>query len=183
MSQITKKAIAASLKNLMLTRSLDNITVTEVSDETGINRQTFYYHFKDIYDLVEWIYKEEALNSISSFKTYETWQEGYLKIFNYVYLNKEFTLKCYNSRGKDLLESFLFNATFNLLRDVVDEVLNERSVLDSVVDFISRFYSYGFIGIVIEWIKKDCVDDPKVLIEELNTLIEGDIEKAILKYL
>ena len=157
MSQITKKAIATSFKKLMLTRNLDNITITEVSNETGINRQTFYYHFKDIYDLVEWIYKDEALNSISSFKTYDTWQEGYLKIFNYVFLNKEFTLKCYNSRGRDLLESFLFNATYNLLRDVIDEVVCDRPVLGSVLDFISRFYSYGFIGVVIEWIKKDLI--------------------------
>ena len=57
MSQITKKAMASSLKKLLETKTLSKITVSDITDDCEINRHTFYYHFQDIYDLVEWIYR------------------------------------------------------------------------------------------------------------------------------
>lgn len=53
MSQITKRALASSLKKMMEKKPLSKITVTDLTRECGINRHTFYYHFKDIYDLVQ----------------------------------------------------------------------------------------------------------------------------------
>ena len=60
MSDITKRAISASLKKLLLTKSLNKITIQDITDDCGINRQTFYYHFADIYDLVEWTCIEDT---------------------------------------------------------------------------------------------------------------------------
>ena len=54
MSQMTKRALVASLKDLLAEKPLDKITVTDLTEHCGVNRMTFYYHFKDIYDLVEW---------------------------------------------------------------------------------------------------------------------------------
>lgn len=77
MSNITKKALALSLKKLMNEFSLDKITVKGIALQCGVNRQTFYYHFKDIYKLIEWIYTEEAIVNIKQYKSYETWQHGF----------------------------------------------------------------------------------------------------------
>ena len=60
MSQITKRALEASLKHLLLSKPLDKITVTDICEDCGISRMTFYYHFRDIYDLVEWVCLEDA---------------------------------------------------------------------------------------------------------------------------
>lgn len=60
MSQITKRAIEQSLKNLLLKKPLTKITINDIAEDCGINRMTFYYHFKDIYDLVEWACLEDA---------------------------------------------------------------------------------------------------------------------------
>ena len=57
MSEITKKALAETLKKLLSKNKLNKITIKEITEDCGVNRQTFYYHFKDIYDLLEWIYK------------------------------------------------------------------------------------------------------------------------------
>ena len=54
MSDLTKRALEQSLKNLLLQKPLHKITISDIADDCGINRMTFYYHFKDIYDLVEW---------------------------------------------------------------------------------------------------------------------------------
>ncbi len=56
MSQTTKRALANSLKSLMAKKPLDKITVTDIAKDCGVNRQTFYYHFKDIFDLIEFDY-------------------------------------------------------------------------------------------------------------------------------
>ena len=60
MSQVTKRALEQSLKNLLLKKPLTKITINDIAQDCGINRMTFYYHFKDIYDLVEWAYLEDA---------------------------------------------------------------------------------------------------------------------------
>ena len=82
MSEITKKALAESLKKLLSKNKLNKITIKEITEDCGVNRQTFYYHFKDIYDLLEWIYKNEVIQEIEEKTTYETWQQGF-----YIYLN------------------------------------------------------------------------------------------------
>ncbi|MDK2961900.1 MAG: hypothetical protein PWP20_1026 [Eubacteriaceae bacterium] len=60
MSNTTKRALEASLKNLLLKKPLDKITISDIANDCGISRMTFYYHFKDIYDLVEWACIEDA---------------------------------------------------------------------------------------------------------------------------
>lgn len=69
----TKKAIAGALKELMEEKPISKITVGDIADRCGINRQTFYYHFQDIPDLVEWICIVEADEAIENNKDYATW--------------------------------------------------------------------------------------------------------------
>ena len=90
MSQTTKRALEASLKNLLLQKPLDKITVSDITEDCGISRMTFYYHFRDIYDLAEWSCAEDASKALADKKTYDTWQEGLLQIFESVRLNKPF---------------------------------------------------------------------------------------------
>ena len=82
MNQITKRALSQSLKKLLANKPLDKITVTDIVEDCGVNRQTFYYHFQDMADLVEWTCLEDADKALQDRKTYSTWQEGFLSIFN-----------------------------------------------------------------------------------------------------
>ena len=95
MSQVTKRALEQSLKNLLLKKPLTKITINDIAEDCGINRMTFYYHFKDIYDLVEWSCLEDAKKALDEKKTYETWQQGLLQIFAAVQENKPFILNVY----------------------------------------------------------------------------------------
>ena len=70
MSDITKRAISASLKKLLCEKKLNKITVQDIADDCGINRQTFYYHFQDIYDLVEWTCIEDTEKVLKENRTY-----------------------------------------------------------------------------------------------------------------
>ena len=90
MTNATKAALEASLKKLLLKKPLDKITINDLTTDCGISRMAFYYHFKDIYDLVEWSCLEDATQALQGKKTYETWQEGLQQIFEAVLENKPF---------------------------------------------------------------------------------------------
>ena len=77
MSTITKRALAQSLKKIAGKKEINKITITDITDKCGLNRQTFYYHFKDIYDLLEWIYMNEVIEKIEKSKIDENWQQGF----------------------------------------------------------------------------------------------------------
>ena len=96
MSQVTKRALETSLKNLLLQKPLDKITINDITADCGINRMTFYYHFKDIYDLVEWSCLEDAEKALNNKKTYDTWEQGLLQIFYAVQENKPFIMNVYH---------------------------------------------------------------------------------------
>ena len=182
MSLNTKQQLANSLKNLMLTKSLEKITIKDIVIHCGVNRQTFYYHFKDIYDLLGWIYKTEAIGSISDYKTYETWQQGFLKIFQYVEDNKEFCMNTFHSMGRDHLEDFLHSEVFSLVLNVVNEISTEYPIADDSKRFIADFYTFAFIGLLTSWMKTGMKEQPCEIIKKLEKLINGSIKRAIYKY-
>ena len=76
MSQTTKRALEASLKKLLLQKPLNKITINDITEDCGVNRMTFYYHFKDIYDLVDWILVEDASKILEGRQSFETWNEA-----------------------------------------------------------------------------------------------------------
>lgn len=72
----TKRALAESLKKLMRAKPFSKITVTEIVNDCGVNRKTFYYHFEDIYALLRWIFEEEAVNIIKKFYLLNDYDEA-----------------------------------------------------------------------------------------------------------
>ena len=76
MSNYTKQALGESLKKLLSEKPLNKITVTEIVNDCGLNRMTFYYHFQDIYDLLEWVCVEDAEKALKGKSSYSNWQDG-----------------------------------------------------------------------------------------------------------
>lgn len=110
MANITKLALEAALKKELLTKPLDKITINELAEDCGISRMAFYYHFKDIYDLVEWVCVEDGTRALQGKKTYENWQEGFCQIFEAVQENKPFIMNVYRCVDRQKIESYLNKA-------------------------------------------------------------------------
>ena len=179
MSQVTKRALEASLKNLLLQKPLNKITIADIADDCGINRMTFYYHFKDIYDLVEWCCEEDASRALAGKKTYETWQQGLLQIFEAVLDNKPFILNVYRSVSREQVESYLYRLTYDLLEGVVEEQAQGMSVRDEDKAFIATVYKYAFVGLMLDWIKNDMKGDSQLLVDRLELVIHGNVRAAL----
>ena len=178
-SQVTKRALESSLKKLLLEKPLHKITVSDITDDCGINRMTFYYHFKDIYDLVEWCCQEDASRALAGKKTYETWQQGLLQIFEAVQENKPFILNVYRSVSREQVESYLYQVTYRLLEDVVEEQARGMSVRPEDKAFIATLYKYMFVGLMLDWVKNDMKGDPQVIVDRLEQVIHGSVKSAL----
>ncbi len=179
MSQVTKRALEASLKKLLLEKPLHKITVSDITEDCGINRMTFYYHFKDIYDLVEWSCQEDASRALAGKKTYETWQQGLLQIFEAVLDNKPFILNVYRSVSREQVETYLYKLTYDLLEGVVEEQAQGMSVRQEDKDFIATLYKYMFVGLMLDWVKSDMKGDPHTMVERLEQVVHGSIHAAL----
>lgn len=140
---------------------------------------TFYYHFKDIYDLVEWVCEEDARQALAGKKTYSTWQQGFLQIFQAVLENKPFVLNVYRSVSREQIERYLYRLTYDLLIGVVEEQAAGLNVCRKDKEFIAHFYKYGFVGLMLDWIRGEMKDDPELLIERLALLMQGNIASAL----
>ena len=181
MSSITKVALADSLKKLLQIKTLDKITVKDIVEDCGVNRQTFYYHFHDIYDLLGWFFIKEAEKIVGNKKTYTTWQQGFLQAFKYVNNDKKLIINAYNSIGREYLENYLYSIVYELLKDIVEEKAEGMDVSDEDKKFVADFYKYAFVGLSLEWIRMGMKDDPELIIEKLSKLIKGDIEAGLKK--
>ena len=178
-SNITKSALASALKELMETTPFAKITVSDICAKCNMNRKSFYYHFRDIYDLVEWACLEESTKALQGKKTYETWQEGLLQIFEAVYENKPFIINAYHAVSREQIENYLFHLTHDLIMGVVLEQSKETALSDAQKNFIADFYKYSFVGIMLDWIRQGMKDDYTSICDNMCTTIQGNITNSI----
>lgn len=179
MANMTKHALEASLKKLLLQKPLDKITINDLTEDCGISRMAFYYHFKDIYDLIEWACMEDASRALQGKKTYDSWQEGLSQIFDAVLENKPFIMNVYHSVSREQIENYLFQLTRDLLMGVVEEKSVGKKITQEEKIFIAEFYKYGFVGVMLDWIKQGMKADYHEIVEKMSTALNGNITRSI----
>ena len=143
---------------------------------------TFYYHFKDIYDLVEWSCLEDARQALENNKTQDTWQQGFLQIFEAVRDNKPFIMNVYRCVHREQVEKYLEPLVDQLICGVMDDEGAGLLVRDEDKKFIARVYSYIFIGLMMDWISSDMREDPQNIVDRLSKLIRGSVSEALHRF-
>lgn len=182
MSQVTKKALANSLKQLLEHKQLNKITVTDITQQCGVNRQTFYYHFQDIYALMEWIYTADAAKVLEGKKSEDTWRQGFLQVLEYARDNRSLVQNTYHSVSRELLEQWLYREMYRLLRGVVDEKAQGLPVSGEDCASVAHFYKYAFVGLVLDWIASGMKAEPAELAQLVNTIMEGSVRAALERF-
>ena len=97
----TKQLLTDSLRHLMEKKPLNQISVKEITDGCGMQRQTFYYHFHDVYDQLKWAYQQQIAVLFSEHQE-ESWQESLLRLFHYVEKNRGICRSILESVGSGL---------------------------------------------------------------------------------
>ena len=182
MTLITKRALKESLKILVLKKPINKITIADITDHCGINRMTFYYHFKDIYNLIEWTFVDGVAEALEDKKTYDTWEQGFLRVFQMFLENKRILINVYRSIGLEHIQDFLYRIAKDLLLGVVEELAVGVEVSDEDKMFIADFCKYVFVGALVDWIKHGMRKDPQKIINRISAIIDGDMLKALNKF-
>ena len=179
MPNTTKAALEESLKRLLLKKPLDKITITDITTDCGISRMAFYYHFKDIYDLVEWSCVEDGTKALQGKKTSESWTEGLTQIFEAVLENKPFIMNFYRNVDRERIENYLFKLTYDLIVGVVEEKSKGLNITEEDKKFIADFYKYGFVGIMLEWIREGMKENIEDLVRMMDLTLHDTVTTSI----
>ena len=179
MPNATKAALEESLKRLLLKKPLDKITITDITTDCGISRMAFYYHFKDIYDLVEWSCVEDGTKALQGKKTYDSWTEGLTQIFEAVLENKPFIMNVYRNVDRERMERYLYHLTYDLIVGVVQEKSKDLDISGEEKKYIANFYKYGFVGIMLEWIQEGMKEDIEELVNKMSLTLHNTVTTSI----
>ena len=165
MAPSTKLALANALKAQLQKKFLDDITVKELVEACEINRQTFYYHFQDIYDLLRWLLEHETAEALGGA---EDWQAALLDAFRYIRDN--------------LLDCPFYSLARAIASASLEREARELRLPEADADFLTDFYMYAIAGVMIGWFAGDMREEPEELVGRLSRLLEGEFRRSAEKF-
>lgn len=176
----TKRAIGYAFKDLLKEKRFNKITITDIANNCAINRQTFYYHFQDIKDLVEWLCIDEVDNILNKNDECEKWEDKFLMIFKVVLKEKEVVENIYHSVSVEVLRTNLYRLVYPIIYSEIVEESKGKNLREEDKKFITDFYKYAFVSIVLDWIDKGMIENPEIIVLKVSNLITGTINHACL---
>jgi probable dihydroxyacetone kinase regulator len=159
-----EKALAASLKNLAVREPFEKITIKEITDGANVIRVTFYNHFQDKYELLEWIIKTEILEPVHILLKNEMYREALVLIFTNLLKDKEFYIHVSKTQGQNSLDEIANRTLYNLLLHFFLEEAGEgKSAKHPWItpEYVAKYYAQSMCYVVMEWIHEDMKAAPE----------------------
>lgn len=178
MQKDTKKAISDTFVALLEAKSFDKITVKDIVETCGINRNTFYYYYSDIYDLLEEIFRREMDLVIEQHRAGKSWVEGFFRMATVAYDHKKLIRNIISSRSYDYFLSYMVKSCKYILVDFVTSEAEGMQVPDADIDFIATFYEHAFAGVITDWFRQGMQETPAEYAGQL-WLVVGSIRRAL----
>lgn len=169
----TKESLALATMNLMMTKSLEKISVSEITAACGVSRQTFYNNFKDKYDVIDWIYRTKAIDYLSLIGEDCTWQEAVIKKLEIIRENALFYKKAY--RQQWFLDSF-YDITKTLYLDLIKK---QHPLTDDII-FMTEFYCHACVAKTGEWLRSGFKQTPEELTAEFIKCFPDELKQYLL---
>ena len=155
MAKQTQKFIMSTFMQLLESESLDKITVRDIVEECEINRNTFYYHYSDIYDLLDDVFRVETEKFMSEdVDENTTFGEEYERAACFVLKYKKAILHIYDSKKRDVLQNYLETLAFSFISRFVKKEADGYGLPDEDIDYITGFYTHAIVGNTLGWIKR-----------------------------
>lgn len=173
-SNITKLALANSLKALMARKPFGKISVGDIVENCALTRQTFYYHFQDKYDLMNWIYYTETVRFMSSYDSVEHWTEGLIRLCRYMCTNKTFYTNALGTTGPNSFPEYLYGYILNIAQTSVETTMGKAYVAEQW-DFFIEFFAIAFVSFIVRWSNAGMKDDPAGFIKKIRSLYDGSV--------
>lgn len=161
MSELTKTAIKNSLIKLLNQRPLKKITIKDITDDCGINRNSFYYHYSDLPSLISEIVNTEADRIISRCSRIDSIEECLNVAISYALENKAAVLHIHNSSNREIYETYLWRVCEHITSTFIDSILENtgRQMPQPDKEILVRYYKCVCFGIVMDWLNSGMQND------------------------
>lgn len=180
MSRITKTAIMHSFISLLNKYPFEKITVKDIVDDCGINRNTFYYNFEDIYALVDEILQNEIRTILKNHKQTDTsWKESLLSATDFAIKNKKAIYHLYNSVKRPQLKKYFERVIYNVVLEFTKEQSSGMNIDENDLNFIAFFYCSGLLGIIEKWLDSGMKENFYEIIDKTSFLFDCNITQSI----
>ena len=182
MASTTKESLGAALKQMLCVKPIDKITVKDLVEICGVNRQTFYYHFDDVYDLLEWVFEEDANRVLPSEVVYEHWREDVMMFFTYLADNSAFALNIYNSNSRIYLLRYFKRRLQSCIRSFAIIVSEGKNIDRSDFEFVVEFYANGVVGLISQWLDLGMQLPKGNSQEQFLKLLDNSVENMLARF-
>lgn len=165
-SHITKRALAQALKELMLQRPFAKISVSDICAQCGMSRKSFYYHFRDKYDLVHWIFESEFVQTVSFEQSRSSW-DYYCELCRYLYEERDFYRRALRIRGQNSFRDVFYEVFTPVVVTMVEELFSD----EEDAPFYIAFFGDAFLASILRWLSGPEPELPEVYLERMHRLI------------
>ena len=181
MAAFTRKAIIDSFKKLLEEKPLKQITIRDIVDECGINRNTFYYHFDSIPNLIENILEEDTRDILLGNKDIKTIEDCLNIVADAILKNRTLVLHIYKSASRELFEDYHWRLCDHVVHAYVDKKLNESGISETDQRIIAGYIKSLLYGVASGWLENGLKDDIHPFIHRICELKQGDLETILEK--
>ena len=151
----------------------------DITDRCGLTRNTFYYHFQDIYDLLGYIFREEADATLEKYSVKGDWKGVFLDILSYLKMKKRMIEHVYYSTRKEELEFYVQQVVGVYALQFIEIETAGQEVSKLVRETVADFYRNAFVGATFQWIRDGMKATPTVMAALYDNMFRGTLQQAI----
>lgn len=179
MSGLTKQAIRNSFIKLLNEKPVNQITVKDIVEDCGINRNSFYYHYSDMPSMIEEIVLDEVNVFIRQNPTIDSLEACLNAAISFVLENKRAAMHLYHSSNRDLFEQYLWRVSEYAVNTYITTAFSSYEIEEYDRNVIVRLYTWECFGASIDWMSKGMKDDIQAVFARIAQLRKGVLEETI----
>ncbi|MFP4198872.1 MAG: TetR/AcrR family transcriptional regulator C-terminal domain-containing protein [Halanaerobium sp.] len=177
--QYTKNLIREVFIEMLNQHSLDEITVKEIAKKCEINRNTFYYHYQDIYEILSEIFEKQIQKVIAEYNETLSWEESFLLAVDFALKNKRAIYHIYNSIRREELEAYIYRVAGKIMTLYVEQKSKDIPAAEADKNLIATFYQSALTEMVLRWIEGGMEEDTEIIIRRIGELFNGNIALSL----
>lgn len=162
---------------------MDHLTVKDVIETAEVNRNTFYYHFEDIYDLLHQVLLKKLDDFSNATERYDTFYEEYVRSARFFLENKKAMSHIYHSKDRELLEMYMEKVTAIFVERFVREAAVSYKISEEGIAYLTEFYSYAIVGNTMHWIQEGMPPYRERYLYLVSKSFEDSIDDMIASYI
>lgn len=176
MANLTEKAIKASAMKLLNEKPINQITIKDIVEDCGINRNSFYYHFRDLPSLLEEMVMEQAEQLVAEYPSINSLEECLDAAISFAVNNRKAVMHIYNSVSRDIYEQYLWRVCEHAVTTYINSVLGDTKISDFDREVIINFYKCACFGQILDWQRDGMKSDIKKQFKRMCEIKKGVIE-------